>query len=138
MRRRFVAVDDRLSAVDAARRVGESADDYAPVVDSAGKPVAVVTTESIRRAATGRRSLRGVLRRRTKRLITATVDEPLADVLERSHAHVVPVAVIENDRIIGIVDPRDIEERLRAASPDSVGDAADLDAWPGRRAATTP
>lgn len=137
MRRRFVVVDDRLSAADAAARIGETVDDYAPVVDSAGKPVAVVSTDSIRRAADRRTSVRSRLRRRSK-LVTATADEPLADVLERSHAHVVPVAVVENERVVGILDPRDIEDWLRATPADPAVDAVDLDAWPGRRPATTP
>lgn len=135
MHRRFAVVDQERTAADAAAELG-NAKGYAAVVDSAGRPVAVLATDAIRRASVRRPTHRiRRLRRWRSELVTATADEPLADVLERSHAHAVPVAVVAGKHIVGIIDPQDVEQRLESApATATLVDVAATDTWPGRAA----
>jgi Mg/Co/Ni transporter MgtE len=65
---------------------------------------------------------------------TATADEPLADALERTHADPRPIAVMQDGRLVGVVEPDDIRTALREAHPAAVPALAGAgDQWPGRR-----
>lgn len=120
-----------LAAAEAARRVGQ-ASRYITVVDDAGQPRGLLTVERLARAAQRHpdRPLARLIGRRG-RLVTATPDEPVADVLERTYATPKPVLVVVGGRPAGLLDPDDVRTALEAPSAFDSTEAEPPDAWPG-------
>jgi Zn-dependent protease len=130
-----VAADTALTDVSVMLPAAET--DYVAVIDSSDEAIAVVASGQLRRAAEQGKSGRvgDVARRARRRLITATVDEPLADVLERSYGKPRPAVVLGGDGIAGILSPKTIRVRLAASEqPPQTRRPAPRDTWPGRRA----
>ena len=118
----------------AATQFSEVADGYVAVVDDAGRPRGVLSIERIRKAAHAhpRRTLGRLIRRRGP--VTATADEPLADVLERSYAKPMPVLVLEDDSPAALIEPADIRAALAAPVGTSEAVHEPTDVWPGAAA----
>lgn len=110
--------------------------DHVAIVDAVGKPIALVPASQLLRSANRdpSRQLGEVTRRARRRLITATVDEPLADLLERSYGRPRAAAVVVGGRFAGIVDPKTIEAKLATPAPARASRTVSADTWPGHRA----
>ena len=111
-------------------------DGLVAVVDADGGPVAVVKSAELARAAAhdSTRRVRDAARRAGRKLIKATTDEPLADVLERSHGEPKPAAVVEDGKLTGILEPELVQATLDAPPTlDVPTDQIVVDAWPGAR-----
>jgi Zn-dependent protease len=129
---RMVRADVPVAA--AATQFAEVADGYVAVVDDAGRPRGVLSIERIRKAAHAhpRRTLGRLIRRRGP--ITATADEPLADVLERSYAKPTLVLVLDDDSPAALIEPDDIRAALAAPAGTSEPAQEPTDVWPGAAA----
>jgi Zn-dependent protease/CBS domain-containing protein len=113
-------------------------DGLVAVVDASGGPVAVVKAAVLARAATrdSTRPVRDAVRRGRRKLIKATVEEPLADVLERCYGEPRPAAVVEGGRLTGILEPEVVQATLEAAPVAAVSSGhVVVDTWPGVGAA---
>jgi Zn-dependent protease len=129
---RMVRADVPVAA--AATQFAEVADGYVAVVDDAGRPRGVLSIERIRKAAHAhpRRTLGRLIRLRGP--ITATADEPLADVLERSYAKPTLVLVLDDDSPAALIEPDDIRAALAAPAGTSEPAQEPTDVWPGAAA----
>ena len=112
-------------------------DGLVAVVDASGEPVAVVASadldDAARRIGSGRVST--AVRRAGRKLIKATADEPLADVLERSSGKPQAAAVIGDGHVVGILEPELVQARLdEPPDPLAPRDHVVVDAWPGANA----
>jgi len=120
----------------AERRLGARQSGYAGVVDGNGRAVAILPVARVREWAVERAT--HTVARMTKRrsaVPTAAVDEPVADVLERTNAQPKPVAVIRDGKLVGVLDPDDIRAAMREPDTGSTSDSQpSADDWPGRAA----
>jgi Zn-dependent protease len=127
-----------ISVATAAARLADGADGHVAVVDDAGHPCGVLSVERILRAAKTHpeRSLGRLVRRGT--LVTATPDEPLADLLERTYAKPRPAVVVTDGEATGFIEPADVLAALahsaRTEAPGSSQEPSDI--WPGSQRAT--
>jgi Zn-dependent protease/CBS domain-containing protein len=123
-------VPDEVTAAEAAARLVDTSDGYVAVVDDVGQPRGVLSVERIRKTAREhpRRSVGRLLRRRTP--VTATPDEPLADVLERTYAKPKPFLVVVGDRPAALIEPADIRAALVAPARAAATNEP-TDVWPG-------
>jgi Zn-dependent protease/CBS domain-containing protein len=112
-------------------------DGLVAVVNPVGDPIAVVKSTDLANAASKNPSghVQDIVRRARKKLIKATVEEPLADVLERSYGKPRAAAVVENGRLTGILEPELVQAMLDAP-PDQHARHGHVvvDSWPGARA----
>jgi CBS domain-containing protein len=124
---------DTASAATVAASLADDASGHVAVVDDTGQPRGVLSVERIRRAARDHPDRPvGRLMRRTP--VIATLDEPLADVLERTYAKPRPVVVVEGDTAAALIEPTDIRAAL--ARPSAVAtDIEPADVWPGATSA---
>lgn len=136
MKRRPVTVRADMPLNDVARQL-RGHDGLVAVLDVHGDPVAVVESADLTGAA--RRNPAGrvtdAVRRARRKFIKATTDEPLADVLERSHGEPRAAAVIDDGRLTGILEPELVQATLDAPpDAESASGYVVVDAWPGVRA----
>lgn len=131
-----VTIRADLPSADVAGRL-RGHDGLVVVVDASGDPVAVMKSTELAVAAqrNSARQVSDAARRARRRLITATSDEPLADVLERSSGKPRAAAVLANGRLAGILDPDLVQVELDAPADQRVPHGyVVVDAWPGARA----
>jgi Zn-dependent protease/CBS domain-containing protein len=119
-----------LALADAAARLPGGAG-HVVVVDGRGRPVGVLSASRLRKAA-GRDPARPVasLLRTRGRVRTAGPGEGLADVLERNNARLVAVAVVEDDRLVGLLEPEAVRAMMRAGAAQPFAEPV-ADVWPG-------
>jgi Zn-dependent protease/CBS domain-containing protein len=124
-------VPDEVSAAEAAARLVGTPNGYVAVVDEVGQPRGVLSVERIRKTAREhpRRSVGKLVRRRSP--VTATPDEPLADVLERTYAKPKPFLVVVGDRPAALIEPADIRAALAAPVDPAEAFVEPADVWPG-------
>lgn len=130
-------VPGELSAEEAAARLAGTTDSYVAIVDQVGRPRGLLTIERLRKTARAhpQRPIGRLIRRRSP--VTATPDEPLADVLERTYAKPKPFLVVAGDSPAALIEPADIRAALAAPPPADAADtpAEPADVWPGAPAA---
>jgi Zn-dependent protease len=122
-----------LPAAEAARCVARTAR-YITIVDDTGRPRGLMRVERLARAAERHpdRPLARLIGRRG-RLVTATPDEPVADVLERTYATPRAVLVVVGGKPAGLLDPDDVRSALEASAAIDPAQAEPADVWPGAR-----
>jgi hypothetical protein len=131
MHRRFATFGTETPAAVAAAGLSDA--DYAVVVTATGTPRALLDAATIR-ATARRRPLRqlGHVRRWRPGPVTARAEEPLADALERSRARLVPMLVVSDAGVIGVLRPVDLAARLATPARTARRAAVPADMWPGR------
>jgi Zn-dependent protease/CBS domain-containing protein len=127
-------VRDDVTAAAVAAQFADRSDGYVAVVDKDGRPRGVLSMEQVRKVASAHpaRAIGRLLLRRSP--VTATANEPLADVLERTYAKPRPVVLVEGDTAAALIEPTDIRAAL--AGPSTVdADVEPADVWPGATSA---
>ena len=103
-----------LGVLPAAKRAVDADEEYVSVCDLDGRPVGVVSTDQLVRASRETRTDRTVkdIASPITRNMTARPDDLLVPALNRAGRRSV-IAVVDDDRIVGIVTPAQVNRALR-------------------------